>query len=94
MIGGQVKDHAHAIDSALGYVFIAEIALDEFDLVRANQILDVGELSAAEVVDDADAGALFDEGVHEIRADERCASGYEYLAILPVHFFLLFIYEV
>ena len=62
----------------------------EFDDAGVDVPLDVGELAARQVVDDADRPRpLFDEQVDQVGADERRASGDQDLLLIPIHALLL-----
>ena len=56
--GGEMEDHVDALDRALGDAGVEEVLLPELDDAGIDVPLDVGELAARQVIDDADRPGL------------------------------------
>ena len=75
VVGGQVEDGVDAGNGLSWNCRVQEVGLYKLDGAGINVAADVGELAAAEVVHDADPRAGRDQRVHQVRADERRATG-------------------
>src|SRR5580692_8199508 len=89
MVSGQVEDYAHALDRALRDVLFTQVSLYKLHWPFLNVISDILELAAAEIIDNAYSSSPVDKGVDQTGADERCTSGDQNFAFLPVHTSLL-----
>ena len=70
-----MEDERSALTGAAAGFRIADVALQELDSRQGPcQVL---ATAAREVVEDAHAGALLEQGVDEVRADEARAAGHE-----------------
>ena len=78
VIGGEVKDSAPAGNDFRCDMRVQEIGLLELDRAGVDVAADVGELAAAEIVNDADPGVHGDQRVDQVGADERGAAGDQY----------------
>src|SRR5947208_1108849 len=85
VVGGEVEDDVHAVHDLPGEAVHLEVATDELDAPVVDVVLDVLELAAGQVIHHAHRGAALDEPVHQMRADERGATGHQHRPILPVH---------
>jgi len=83
VVGRQMKDDAHPLDRALRGARPEKVVVKELDSSIGNVVLDVLELPAAQVVEDADGCAAYHELVDERRADERGAAGDERRTAAP-----------
>jgi len=72
-----VQDVADALDGALDVARAPQVAFDELDPVEERG--DVVALAGREVVEHADALALGEERLDDVRADEAGATGHEVL---------------
>jgi hypothetical protein len=84
VVGGQVKDDADPLERLLRNVLTAKVAVNELDSAAIDQVRDVLDASAAQVVDDSDARTASDQLLDKVRADERRATGDENVTAHPV----------
>jgi len=89
MVGGQVEDHAHALDGALCDILLTQVPLHKLHSSFPNVGPDILELASAEIIDDPYPSSSVDKGVDKTGADERRASGDQNIAMVPVHASLL-----
>jgi hypothetical protein len=75
MIGRIVEDVVHASDGLGRHSGVEQVALGELDAPCVDQVLDVLDPPARQIVDHADLGPAPDEPLGEVRADERGAAG-------------------
>jgi hypothetical protein len=80
-----MKDDVDAAHGLVDHLRVIEIALRELDAAGLDVRTDVVEPPAREVVHHPHLRALRDERVHQVRSDERRASGHENLGTTPVH---------
>ena len=85
VVSGQVKDDVHALRHLFGHTRLPEIGLEELHPPVTNVGLKVVELSAAQVIRDADLGPALDQSIDKMGADKRSTSRYEHAAVVPVH---------
>jgi hypothetical protein len=85
MVSGKVEHDAHACHCLLCNAGLSEVGLDELYSPPIEVLPNMLYLTAAQVIDDVHAGSTVDQGIYEVRPDERCPSGYEHSAFSPVH---------
>src|SRR5256885_10709381 len=62
---------------------LAQIGADEFHLTGCEDVLNVFEAPAGEIINNANAGALLQKFVDHIRSDKRGTARYKYQAARP-----------
>jgi hypothetical protein len=72
-----VEAAVHLLHAVVDEVPVEDRALDELDVVRAREVLQVAPAARAEIVEDEHFVAARDQRVDEVRPDEACASGYQ-----------------
>ena len=86
-VGGQVPDQVVAFHFLPGTVGIAQVGLNELDVLPAQMRFDEFAAAVRQVVEDGDVDACGGQQVHDMAADEAGAAGQKYARCAgQVHF--------